>query len=199
MKSRANMKSALKHNKALAAFALCLVLVHGISYAYGVLPWVFWWTWVIVLPLTLLSYALALTCLIVGILALAKRQSVLRYGAVWILLSAVLLIPGYYSEFAGALTSFYAAGPRQVFAEARSLIAKCQQSRQNCGDVVDLPPAIQRVHPVNVYVSNGGFVVIGKLGLVYPDGFMIFSQGSLPSEGMRVKKIGEELYWTYGN
>lgn len=193
------MQAILKYkNKILLLFALCVMGVHGLSYAYGFHPF-FFWSWPVVMLSTLTSYVLSILCLIIAVLIIINREAFLRLTVVWLLLTvAIVFVPSYYSEFAGALSAFYLAGSERVFTEARSLIKSCQLSRENCGPITNIPPAIQSVNPEVVDVGDK-FVVIGKLGLFHPDGFVIFSVGDGPSESMRVKRIGEDLYWTYGN
>jgi hypothetical protein len=197
--SKSEMKAVLDHkNQILLLLALCVTAIHFLSYAYGFHPF-FFWSWPVVMLLNVSSFILAILCLAILVFIIIKKGTFLRYGFVWFsLTAAIVLVPGYYSEVAGALSALYLTGPERVFEEARSLIESCQQSPENCGPILDIPPAIQGVNPESVYV-NDEFVVIGKLGMFHPDGFVIFLEGDGPSESMRVKRLGGDLYWTYGN
>jgi len=195
------MSSLLNHkDQLLFLLGLTAIGIHALSYLYGFNS-LFYWLWPAEMFSVFIGYVISILCVIVVINMVFKRNRFLRFIISWSVLTAIVAVPGYYSELGGALSAFYFAGPKQVFTEARSLIRNCQQSsdlRANCGYMSDIPPAIGHVHPQQVFVSDK-FVVIGKLGFYHADGFMIFLDGDKPSEGMRVEQLSEGLYWTYGD
>ena len=189
-----------KKNKLLFVLGACVVGFNGISFLYGFYPF-FIWTWPITVVSFLVGCIVSILCLIITVVLIIKRRPFLRFLIIWLLLGAIIVfVSGYYCEIAGAYSAYYFAGPNLVLQEARTLIQTCQQSsnlNSACGYISEYPPAIKRVYPEMVYVDQK-FVVIGKVGLIHPDGFVIFLDGDGPSEGTHVYKINNDLYWIYG-
>jgi len=184
---------------------LCLIVGYALSYIYGFYPFPIWFwmgAWFAIVGLKILSYIFSGLWLVVLVFLIVQKEPFIKSGLIWLSLSVILVfVPGYYSEVAGALSAFHLAGADQVRAEANMLIQKCEQSsdkQTDCGYIFEYPPAIKRVNPAMVYISDT-FIVIGKVGLIHPDGFMIFSDGDISTESMHIKKLGENLYWTYDN
>ncbi len=148
--------------------------------------------------LWLVGFLLAGICLIFSLRKAIRRQTFMRFTGVWLSLAFLNLMPGIFASATGSMIALYLAGPEQVVAEGRELIrnaqlaeaGNCEIAYPGCGQIMEHPPAITRVHPVYVRVTDE-YVLIKKFGIGDVAGFKIYPEGINPP-GIRLR---DGLYW----
>lgn len=188
------MKTKTKFKFLLPGFAISVAGTLGLSFLDGYHPF---FNYLRMFPLYLLfgggSIVLGVTCLFMTGKLIFQRKPFIIFSLGWIIFAILFLkIPGIDVTIAGSMTALYFAGSEQVENESRLLIQRCASEPNYCGEISDIPPAIQRVHPNSVVVTNQS-LYIGKFRM-FDDygGFQILSLGKV-IPGI---KIRNGFFWT---
>jgi hypothetical protein len=188
------MKPVTEFKFVLPGFSISVIGILGLSFLDGYHPF---FNFLTMLPLYIVfgcgSIFLGISCLFMIGELIFQRKPFMHFLIGWIILVILFLkIPGVNASVAGSMTALYFAGLQQVETEGRLLIQRCASEPNYCGEITDIPLAIQRVHPDTVMVSNQD-IYIGKFRM-FDDygGFKILS----PAKVVPGIKVRDGFFWT---
>jgi hypothetical protein len=186
------MKLEKKPISQLTGLAIAILGKIAVSFLIGYHPFFdYFWMFPLLIGFSLASLILVVVRFITLVKLIYQRKPFIAFSIVWIILVIMFWFSGIDSTIAGSMTALYLAGPEQVEIESRALIQNCISDSSYCGEITNVPSAIQRLHPYSVDVTKE-YTFILKFR-VFDDygGFKILA----PEKVIPGIKVRDGFYW----